>query len=131
MKLYREFRTQEEIDDQYDIESAMDMQPYLEWHTAGSERACKELPCQLDVQYGPTLDEVVDVFPAKQPNSPVLVFIHGGWRRRPCPGWPLSEYLRYRQRADTGDGRARPGLRHRRIPERNSTSQTAGCPGGH
>lgn len=81
MKLYREFRTQEEIDDQYDIESAMDMQPYLEWHTAGSERACKELPCQLDVQYGPTLDEVVDVFPAKQPNSPVLVFIHGGWWR--------------------------------------------------
>ena len=82
MKLYREFRTQEEIDEQYDIESAMDMRPYIAWHNESSEQACKSLDCHLDVRFGPTLDEVVDVFPSNRPNSPVLVFIHGGWWRR-------------------------------------------------
>lgn len=79
MKLYREFRTQEEIDEQYDIESAMDMRPYIAWHNESSEQACKSLDCHLDVRFGPTLDEVVDVFPSNRPNSPVLVFIHGGF----------------------------------------------------
>jgi arylformamidase len=35
----------------------------------------------LDVRYGPTLDETLDIFPAAQPNAPVLIFIHGGYWR--------------------------------------------------
>jgi arylformamidase len=34
-----------------------------------------------NIAYGATPDEVLDVFPAAGPNSPVLVFVHGGaWR---------------------------------------------------
>ena len=37
MKLYREFSTQEEIDQQYNIEVAVgDMRPYVEWFVGGS-----------------------------------------------------------------------------------------------
>jgi arylformamidase len=84
MKLYRDFTSQEEIDRQYNVEALEpDMRPYVELFVGGSERARRELPCVLDVRFGPTLDETVDVFPAKQPSAPILVFIHGGyWRSR-------------------------------------------------
>src|SRR5215471_5612420 len=84
MKLYRDFTSQEEIDRQYNVEALEpDMRPYVELFGGGSEQARRELPCVLDVPFGPTLDETVDVFPAKQPGAPILVFIHGGcWRSR-------------------------------------------------
>lgn len=81
MKLYREFRTQEEIDEQYDLESVLDMPSYAARDIMTSQRACETLSCHLDTRYGPTMDEVVDVFPSGKPGSPVLVFIHGGWWR--------------------------------------------------
>ena len=35
------------------------------------------------IAYGPTPIEAYDLFPAKQPNAPINVFIHGGaWRQR-------------------------------------------------
>ena len=36
---------------------------------------------RLDLPYGDSAAERLDVFPASQPGSPVLVFIHGGWWR--------------------------------------------------
>ena len=81
MKLYREFRTQEEIDEQYDLESVLDMPSYAARDIMTSQRACETLSCHLDTRYGPTMDEVVDVFPSGKPGSPVLVFIHCGWWR--------------------------------------------------
>lgn len=81
MKLYADFTTQEEIDQQYDIESALDMPPYIKWLVEGSAQAREDLDCELDVRFGPTLDETVDIFPALRPGAPVLVFIHGGWWR--------------------------------------------------
>ena len=39
------------------------------------------LRCVLDVPYGPTLEETLDIFPADTPNAPVFVFIHGGYWR--------------------------------------------------
>ena len=81
MKLYRDFMTQEEIDREYDIESALDMGPYIKWLVEGSAQARADLECHLDVRFGPTLDETVDIFPARSPDAPVLVFIHGGWWR--------------------------------------------------
>ena len=81
MKLYGDFTTQEEIDRQYDIESVLDMPPYIQWLVEGSAKARADLDCELDVPFGPTLDETIDIFPASRPGAPILVFIHGGWWR--------------------------------------------------
>jgi arylformamidase len=35
----------------------------------------------LNVPYGATLEETLDIFPAEVPNAPVFVFIHGGYWR--------------------------------------------------
>jgi arylformamidase len=36
---------------------------------------------RLDLRYGDGPNETLDVFPAAQPNAPVLVFVHGGYWR--------------------------------------------------
>ena len=46
-----------------------------------SQRARASLPCELDLAYGEGANETLDVFPAARPNSPVVVFIHGGYWR--------------------------------------------------
>ena len=82
MKLYRDFASQEEIDAEYNIGAAMPgWESYLERYIADSETARQSLGCELDIQYGPTLDEHLDIFPSSQPNSPVFIFIHGGYWR--------------------------------------------------
>ncbi len=82
MKLYRDFVSQEAIDSEYNIELAVgDMGPYVEWFVGGSARARAELPCVLDLPFGPTRDETLDIFPARKPNAPVLLFVHGGYWR--------------------------------------------------
>lgn len=50
------------------------------WATA-SARVREGMTCRLDLSYGTGPNETLDVFPAAQPRSPVLVFIHGGWWR--------------------------------------------------
>lgn len=80
--LYRNFQTQAEIDAQYNASlklanPASAAQHYVE----AAQRARDTLPCHLDVPYGPTLAETLDIFPASQPNAPVFVFIHGGYWR--------------------------------------------------
>jgi arylformamidase len=81
MHLYRSFTKQEEIDSEYDLESALNMGPYIEWLLKNSAQTRADLKCQLDQRLGPTLDETVDVYPAARPGAPILVFIHGGWWR--------------------------------------------------
>lgn len=46
-----------------------------------SRQARASGPCELDLAYGDGPNETLDVFPAAQPNSPVVVFIHGGYWR--------------------------------------------------
>jgi arylformamidase len=71
--------TREELDEQYDIEAAVpDFSAYALRFVRDSARARAELTCHLDVPYGPTLDERLDVFPG-EPGGPVVVFIHGGY----------------------------------------------------
>ncbi|MDQ7250904.1 alpha/beta hydrolase [Dongia sedimenti] len=41
----------------------------------------ERLPHRRNVRYGPGPLQVIDLFPAKAPNSPVFVFIHGGYWR--------------------------------------------------
>ena len=80
--LYRSFVAQAEFDAQYNPSLALpDPTAPGKHFVATAERARKDLPCTLNVPYGPTLDETLDIFPADQPNAPVFVFIHGGYWR--------------------------------------------------
>ena len=80
--LYRDFTTQAQIDAQYDVEQSVpDFMVYARHYTDESRLARHRLRCELDVPYGPTRDETLDIFPASQPNAPVFVFIHGGYWR--------------------------------------------------
>jgi arylformamidase len=80
MMLYRQFATQEEIDKEYDVEkSVSDFQRYAEFNINESKKARDELECLLDVPFGSTVEETLDIFPAQDPDAPILVFIHGGY----------------------------------------------------
>jgi len=80
--LYREFTTQAQIDAQYNAGAAVpDAATHLQRYTARGAQARETLRCTLDVAFGPTLDETLDIFPADQPGAPVFVFIHGGYWR--------------------------------------------------
>ena len=82
VNLYREFQSQEEIDQAYNVElSVPDFSIYADLYINESARARAELDCLLDVPFGPTVDEHLDIFPAADPNAPILVFIHGGYWR--------------------------------------------------
>ena len=48
---------------------------------ADSADVARTQPRQLDVRYGGGPNEHLDIFPASQPDAPVLVFIHGGYWR--------------------------------------------------
>ena len=50
------------------------------WRTA-SERARNEGECVLDVPYGPSAGQTLDVFPAPRARAQTVVFIHGGYWR--------------------------------------------------
>ena len=88
MKLYRDFRTQEELDAHYRLDLVCDVQAYMEGWQRDSERARAELEHRPDVPYGPSLDERLDLFPAPpragggRGAPPILIFIHGGYWRR-------------------------------------------------
>lgn len=78
--LYRNFQTQAELDSQYNLaELGLDIPAYMNFYAENSARVRKQLRCHLDVAFGSTLVEHLDIFPAKQPNAPILVFIHGGY----------------------------------------------------
>lgn len=49
---------------------------------AASAAFRKEHPGHLDLAYGPRERNTWDLFPAKDPNAPCLVFIHGGYWQR-------------------------------------------------
>ena len=80
--LYRNFATQAEIDAQYNAGASVpDAAACLRHYQIQATQAGAALPSTLDVPYGATLDETLDIFPAAQPNAPVWVFIHGGYWR--------------------------------------------------
>ncbi len=80
--LYREFETQAQIDAQYNPSIKLDDPAAPGKHyVARSALARQSLRCVLDVPYGATLAETLDIFPADVPNAPVFVFLHGGYWR--------------------------------------------------
>ena len=54
---------------------------YLNKSAKRSARVRKKLACQIDVPYGDTTGQMLDIFPASRKGSPVHVFIHGGYWR--------------------------------------------------
>ena len=80
--LYRDFETQEELDEQYRVADAVDdYGVYARLYRRKSRAARDQLDPSLDVSFGPTIAEHLDIFPAKQADAPVMVFIHGGYWR--------------------------------------------------
>ncbi|MEY4713665.1 MAG: hypothetical protein RIS88_3115 [Pseudomonadota bacterium] len=54
---------------------------HFERWTRDSQRVRQQQPCVLDIPYGPSEGQRLDVFPAPARNAPVVVFIHGGYWR--------------------------------------------------
>ena len=49
-------------------------------YTQLSEHCRQSLDCRVDIPYGSSPDEVLDIFPAGD-NAPLFIFIHGGYWR--------------------------------------------------
>jgi arylformamidase len=82
MRLYREFTDQESLDAAYDpSRSAADAAGVMAAWQVRSAQAVARLDGLLDMRYGPTLAEHVDVYPAGN-GAPVHLFVHGGYWRR-------------------------------------------------
>ena len=75
--------TQAELDDQYNQRILVpDANDYMARWGDESERLRGTLSCTLDVAYGPSDAERLDIFPAPAANAPVVVYFHGGaWTR--------------------------------------------------
>ena len=54
---------------------------YFQRWVLASENARATERCSLDIPYGASVGEKLDVFPADDRHAPVLVFIHGGYWR--------------------------------------------------
>ncbi|MDE0059486.1 MAG: alpha/beta hydrolase [Defluviicoccus sp.] len=74
---------QEALDSQYNQRALVpDADDYIAVDVAESARVREKLDCRIDVAYGPSEDERLDVFPAAAPGSPLAVYMHGGaWTR--------------------------------------------------
>lgn len=80
VRLYQKITSQEDIDLEYNLNlSVPDLGHWMEWYSQESATARRKLDSILDVSFGPTVDENVNIFPTKEQGAPVLVFIHGGY----------------------------------------------------
>jgi arylformamidase len=82
--LYRNFATQEQLDAQYLTASQLaDPAAFMRQRQADSDEARRFLPHLLDVAYGPTRIERMDIYPAERSGAPMVMFIHGGYWSTP------------------------------------------------
>ena len=82
MSIYRDF-DQETLDREYRIRDSIPLAEFEEViarYAEDSERMRGTLDVRLDVPFGASPAEVMDIFPAGE-NAPVFVFIHGGYWR--------------------------------------------------
>src|SRR5438477_6975094 len=73
---------QAELDAAYDqIKYAPNLPQIVKRYASNSEAVRVRLGAPRRFAYGPTAIEGLDIYPTKQPNAPINVFIHGGaWR---------------------------------------------------
>ena len=78
--LYRDFATQEELDAQYNLNMIFPdaASLYEAFCERESENVRQELDHSLDVPFGPTLAEHLDLYSAGE-KAPVLIYVHGGF----------------------------------------------------
>lgn len=79
--LYRDFVTQEAIDREYDPMRGRDPVALLTGWRERSERTRARHRVTLDVPFGPSLAERMDIYHATRNNAPVHLFFHGGYWR--------------------------------------------------
>jgi arylformamidase len=94
-KIYRNY-TQEELDAQYNNRERFSAAQYTEENQRESARVRGVIQGNLDVSYGPTRDEVLDIFAAEASGAPVAVFIHGGaWQRgdKGASSYPAESFV--------------------------------------
>jgi arylformamidase len=78
--LYQNFTSQAGIDAQYDVENSVpNFGIYVDFFLENSARVREKLSPKLDVLFGPTVVEHLDIYPAKTPDAPIHMFIHGGY----------------------------------------------------
>lgn len=76
--IYRGY-DQEGLDKQYERLVADDaFETFDRWRARSDETAARR-PARLDIAYGPSGTEKLDIFPAADPAAPILVYIHGGY----------------------------------------------------
>ena len=61
--------------------AAPDFQQHQDANAARSAQTRANLASELDIPYGESPLERLDIFPSAQPGSPVQLFIHGGYWR--------------------------------------------------
>ncbi|MCQ4161101.1 alpha/beta hydrolase [Roseomonas sp. GC11] len=71
------------LDREYNARATVpDIGPIIAEYRGRTDHARATLACHLDIPYGPTGAERLDVYPAATPGpAPVFVFIHGGYWR--------------------------------------------------
>lgn len=75
--------TQEELDAQYDQKTLVPNSAEVqEKNAVESAEIRARMECTLDISYGPTVMERLDLFPAPTKGAPVVIYHHGGaWTR--------------------------------------------------
>jgi arylformamidase len=77
--VYRDY-DQAQLDAEYNNRARFpDYKEHFDNWTKWSEATRSRLPGMLDVAFGKSELEKLDIFPAEQPGAPIYVFIHGGY----------------------------------------------------
>ena len=87
--------------DQVELDAAYDQMAYapligqiLKRYATSSNETRAHLGAPKRLAYGPTPVEALDLYPAKKPNAPIFVFIHGGaWLRGEAKDYGFSAEL--------------------------------------
>ena len=66
---------------------------YLEASDRRSARVRRKLDGKLGVSYGKSPNQLLDIFPAAEPNAPVHIYIHGGYWRATYVGRSTYSHL--------------------------------------
>lgn len=68
------------LDAQYFLRGRVkNFQDFFDAYQARSDEARSSLKCEIDVAYGPSAGEKLDLFPTPSTGAPIQVFIHGGY----------------------------------------------------
>jgi arylformamidase len=80
-QVYRQY-TRDELELNFDPQKSVpDSTSWSDKRNTASAKNRQELKSFLDVPYGPSPRQKLDIYPAARPGAPVLVYFHGGYWR--------------------------------------------------